>query len=242
VGAAAGGVARDSARRLVVTLLVWRRARRVIGGSSGSSLDPWPLGRGGGRGSTATGAGRFVGRRAGRAGVRWGVIRLLQRCPDGTLAFGHMPSGAAQVEIGAPVPAREVVVAGEAFLAVLPAKLDSRHVVAVFRDEHGGIVRAPLPEHVSGRVLSRELFSTPTSRAARAASATGKRSRSARSRTFRSRAAGSPCAGYAAVSKAGSAARGVAGRIANVATHPSRTVRRGQVRSRCLTGRGRACR
>jgi hypothetical protein len=77
--------------------------------------------------------------------------------PDGTLACGYLPEGASQVEIRAPVQPQELAIAGGAFVALLPARLDTRDVAALFRDESGAIV--PVRARIEGTVLARRSIS-----------------------------------------------------------------------------------
>jgi hypothetical protein len=74
--------------------------------------------------------------------------------PDGTIVHGLLPPGATQVRLRARVEPREVAVAGGAYVALVPAKLDSRDVVAFYLDDAGNIV--PVPLRASDKVLVRE--------------------------------------------------------------------------------------
>jgi hypothetical protein len=81
---------------------------------------------------------------------------FLAWAPNGTLACCHVPVGACEVEIRAPVDPLELVVAGGAYVALLPARLDTRNVFAVFRDDNGAIVPV---RPVDAEVLARHLIS-----------------------------------------------------------------------------------
>jgi hypothetical protein len=72
--------------------------------------------------------------------------------PGGMLIFGELVAGGARVEIHAPVDADQVVLAGGAYMALLPGRVAPGEVFVVFRDRAGRIVPWPSPE-----ALKREL-------------------------------------------------------------------------------------
>lgn len=64
--------------------------------------------------------------------------------PDGSLFSGSMPAGSTQIDVRAPIEPKELVVAGGAYLALLPGHVLQKDAYVVFRDDDGRIVPWPL--------------------------------------------------------------------------------------------------
>jgi hypothetical protein len=66
--------------------------------------------------------------------------------PDGILISGDLVAGSERVEIRAPVDPQQIVLAGGAYMALLPDRVAPGEVFVVFRDRAGRIVPWPSPE------------------------------------------------------------------------------------------------
>ena len=98
---------------------------------------------------------RFAGLPAGLWRAPRGPIRFSRGRRTGRSRAATFQLGRARSRSARPFDPLELVVVGGAYVALLPARLDTRNVFAVFRDDNGAIVPV---RRVDAEVLARHLI------------------------------------------------------------------------------------